>query len=125
MVQKKTDIILFLNKKDLFIECLKTTPLSHCFTQTRNWVGPQWEGPDYRPIPNNPEEDRLYFDTCYNHAIAFIQKAFFDVAESPEARSKIFPHVTCATDRDNIQVIFDHIQHTVILKNLHDGGLLG
>jgi len=102
----------------------KKTPLSHCFSKSHNWIGPQWEGPDYHPIPDNPEEDRKLFEMCYNHAIAFIQKTFFDVAETDEARSKIYPHVTCATDKDNIKVIFDYIQHNVILRNLQAGGLL-
>jgi len=85
---KKTDIILFLNKKDLFEECFKKISLSFCFSHEKNWPGTPWDGMDYHPIPNNTEEDQKNFEVCCNHAIAFIQHSFTDQAQTAEGKKK-------------------------------------
>jgi len=38
---------------------------------------------------------------------------------------QIYTHVTCATDTNNMRVVFNAVKDIVIRKNLQQGGLLG
>uniref|UniRef100_A0A3P9H9D2 Guanine nucleotide-binding protein G(o) subunit alpha n=2 Tax=Oryzias latipes TaxID=8090 RepID=A0A3P9H9D2_ORYLA len=71
-----TSIILFLNKKDLFAEKIKKSPLTICF--------PEYTGAN-----------------TYDDATAYIQVQFESKNRSPN--KEIYCHLTCATDTGNIQ----------------------
>ncbi|KAK0147364.1 Guanine nucleotide-binding protein G(o) subunit alpha [Merluccius polli] len=91
-----TSIILFLNKKDLFAEKIKKSPLSICF--------PEYTGPN-----------------TYDEAAAYIQAQFESKNRSPN--KEIYCHLTCATDTGNIQVVFDAVTDIIIANNLRGCGL--
>ncbi|KAG7214900.1 hypothetical protein INR49_005175 [Caranx melampygus] len=91
-----TSIILFLNKKDLFAEKIKKSPLSICF--------PEYTGPN-----------------TYEDAAAYIQAQFESKNRSPN--KEIYCHMTCATDTGNIQVVFDAVTDIIIANNLRGCGL--
>lgn len=91
-----TSIILFLNKKDLFEEKIKKSPLTICF--------PEYTG-----------------ETCYNEAAAYIQAQF--EAKNKSAQKEIYCHMTCATDTTNIQFVFDAVTDVIIANNLRGCGL--
>ncbi|KAI5620990.1 guanine nucleotide-binding protein G(o) subunit alpha [Silurus asotus] len=91
-----TSIILFLNKKDLFDEKIKKSPLSICF--------PEYTGPN-----------------TYDDAAAYIQAQFESKNRSPN--KEIYCHMTCATDTGNIQVVFDAVTDIIIANNLRGCGL--
>ncbi|XDV28768.1 hypothetical protein PO909_031983, partial [Leuciscus waleckii] len=91
-----TSIILFLNKKDLFAEKIKKSPLSICF--------PEYTGPN-----------------TYDDAAAYIQAQFESKNRSPN--KEIYCHLTCATDTGNIQVVFDAVTDIIIANNLRGCGL--
>ena len=57
--------------------------------------------------------------------VDFIRKQFLDRNESkgPGGR-QIYAHVTCATDRDNVEKVFNDVQHIVVNNSLVKGGLL-
>lgn len=94
---QRTSIILFLNKKDLFKDMIKKTPLTVCF--------PEYAGPnDYR--------------SCCNH----IKKAF--KARNRVAVKKIYTHFTCATDTNNIQKVFTYVKSIILRSHLIEIGLL-
>ncbi|ETO36108.1 GTP-binding protein (I) alpha subunit, partial [Reticulomyxa filosa] len=115
------ELILFLNKKDLFIEELKKKPLGICFTKAAGWDEEQWEGPDYFST-NNKEKDDEYFNVCYEAAIKFIQDVF--VSRNEVESRVVFCHVTMATDQKCIETVFWDVQNTVIRSNLRKGGLI-
>ncbi|RDD46908.1 Guanine nucleotide-binding protein G(o) subunit alpha [Trichoplax sp. H2] len=94
---KETSIILFLNKKDLFEEKIKSVSLTVCF--------PEYDG------------TKSYEDTSL-----FIQKQFIDRKQS--SQKEIYCHLTCATDTQNISVVFDAVTDIVISNNLRNCGLL-
>jgi len=120
---KKSELILFLNKDDLFREKLKAgISLSECFSERARWPGAPWEGPDYVPTGNDDAVDKNNFDECYAQAIKFIQDAFIRVNEYQNR--VIFCHVTCATDQDTVQKVFWDVQNIVIRANLRRGGLM-
>ncbi|XP_050716975.1 guanine nucleotide-binding protein G(o) subunit alpha [Eriocheir sinensis] len=92
----ETSIILFLNKKDLFEEKIKRSPLTICF--------PEYTG-----------------SMEYNDASAYIQAQF--EAKNKSTNKEIYCHMTCATDTTNIQFVFDAVTDVIIANNLRGCGL--
>jgi guanine nucleotide-binding protein G(o) subunit alpha len=91
-----TSIILFLNKKDLFQDKIKRSPLNICFTE---YTGPN------------------EFDS----AAEYIQAQF--VAKNKSTAKEIYCHLTCATDTQNVQFVFDAVTDVIITINLKGCGL--
>lgn len=104
------DVMLFLNKKDLFAEKIKVrgpsrptrapararaSPPTPCVRATRQTVDPgQWF----------PE----YTGGCdYAKAEAFFKQQF--VARVTDKKKEIFTYTTCATDTGNIKAVFDTV----------------
>jgi len=95
---KKTSIILMLNKRDLFAEKIKKVSLKKAF-------------PDFP----GPEGD-------YEAGVAYIQEQFH--LRKKDAAKQIYTHVTCATDKNNMRIVFNAVKDIVIRRSLADGGLL-
>jgi len=93
----ETSIILFLNKKDLFGEKIKKSPLTICF--------PEYTGAN-----------------TYDEAGSYIQMQFENL-NSRKGEKEIYTHFTCATDTGNIQFVFDAVTDVIIKNNLKDCGL--
>jgi len=92
---QKACIVLFLNKNDLFTEVIKNYPITKCFT---SYKGPL------------TEEDQ------YNY---IMQKY-----KSMVAPREIFVHRTCATNTDQIEVIFNIVNLEIIKRALTEAGLM-
>ncbi|XP_035498648.1 guanine nucleotide-binding protein G(o) subunit alpha isoform X2 [Scophthalmus maximus] len=91
-----TSIILFLNKKDIFESKICKSPLSICF--------PEYIGPD-----------------TYLDGIAYI-KGHYE-SKNKSTNKEVYSHVTCATDTNNIQFVFDAVTDVIIANNLRGCGL--
>ncbi|XP_010016683.1 PREDICTED: guanine nucleotide-binding protein G(o) subunit alpha-like, partial [Nestor notabilis] len=91
-----TSIILFLNKKDIFEEKIKKSPLSLCF--------PEYTGPN-----------------LFTEAVAYIQAQY--ESKNKSTNKEIYTHITCATDTNNIQFVFDAVTDVIIANNLRGCGL--
>lgn len=81
-----TPIVLLLNKRDLFEEKIKTEDLTVCF-------------PDYTGGNN------------FDNGVAFIKQKFL---EKNKTSRKVYSHVTCATDTENIKVVFNAMKAIVM-----------
>lgn len=92
----ETAIILFLNKKDLFEKKIQRQPLTVCF-------------PEYTGKSN------------YDQASKYIEDQFLKQNENP--RKLIYVHHTCATDTNNITVVFKAVQDILINKILDKMGV--
>uniref|UniRef100_A0A1A8F9P0 Guanine nucleotide-binding protein G(o) subunit alpha n=2 Tax=Nothobranchius korthausae TaxID=1143690 RepID=A0A1A8F9P0_9TELE len=92
-----TSIILFLNKKDLFEEKIKKSPLVICY--------PEYAG-----------------SNTYEEAAAYVQCQFEDLNKRKDTK-EIYTHFTCATDTKNVQFVFDAVTDVIIKNNLKDCGL--
>jgi len=92
----RTPIILFLNKSDLFEEKIKQKiPITEAF-------------PDY--------DGELEFQKC----IDFIFQKFFEVIKNED--QTIYLHVTCATDTENIHIVWKAVQDIILSKCLNSQG---
>jgi len=91
-----TSIILFLNKKDLFEEKILRSALTICF--------PEYSGAQE-----------------YGEAAAYIQAQF--EAKNKSTTKEIYCHMTCATDTQNVQFVFDAVTDVIIANNLRGCGL--
>jgi hypothetical protein len=57
----------------------------------------------------------------YDKTIEYIRDKF--VSLNPNPKKQIYYHVTCATDTNNVRVVFDAVRDTVLHKALRDSGL--
>lgn len=90
-----TSIILFLNKKDLFAEKIKKIDLNVCF---QNYMGGK----------------------NYDAAAEYLEKQFFK--RNNNETKTIYPHQTCATDTNNIRVVFDAVRDMILRAALNQTG---
>jgi hypothetical protein len=86
---KNVPIFLFLNKKDLFEEYIKTKPLKKCF--------PEYDG---------PEQDM-------NSALNYIMKKFESVVEKHNPQKKLSINVIAARVRREIKIAFGEVKETL------------
>eukprot|EP00126_Sphaerothecum_destruens_P001910 Sdes_comp15344_c0_seq1m4210 len=95
---RSASIILFLNKKDVLAEKVKTSPISAYF-------------PEY------------YGDTQdVNSVQEFILDMYVDLNRSET--KPIYPHFTCAPDTTNIKFVFEAVADTILTNNLRGYGLI-
>jgi hypothetical protein len=93
----QTPLVLFLNKSDLFREKIKHVDLSVCF--------PEYKG-----------------GADFERACAFTKAKFEALNKQPQTKA-IYPHVTCATDTENVQYVFNAVKDTLLTAALDDAGL--
>ena len=91
---KKTSVILFLNKKDLFEEKIMRSNIVDYF--------PEYDGPKYDAMA----------------ARDFVLEMF--LAENSYPKKQIFSHFTCATDTENIRIVFESVKQTILEKHMED-----
>lgn len=87
-----TSIILFLNKKDIFEDKIKTSPLTICF--------PEYCGGDE-----------------YHEAGSYIQLQFENLNRR-KGDKEVYTHFICATDTEDVQLVFDDVTDVIIKNNL-------
>ena len=97
---KNVDIILFLNKRDLFEDKIKLKAIESIE-----------EFEDYDGAPND------YDDGC-----EYFLKKFKSMNKNPT--KDIYHHVTCATDSENVRVIINACMTIVLKKTLQETGFM-
>mmetsp|Transcript_23880 Transcript_23880/g.35037 ORF Transcript_23880/g.35037 Transcript_23880/m.35037 type:complete len:360 (+) Transcript_23880:160-1239(+) len=95
----RSSIMIFLNKRDLFQEKIKTYDIVDWF-------------PAYKGEKND-----------YDAGVKFFLAKFLARNKSSTTR-QIYHHVTCATDTRNIQVVFNACKDIIMRDNLRNSGLL-
>ena len=88
----KSTIIIFFNKKDLFQEKIQYIPLTVCF--------PEYDGLDE-----------------YEEAVEYVRRKF-ELLNGGMVDREIHSHLTCATDTNNIRVVFDVVTDVIIKMNM-------
>ncbi|THD26571.1 Guanine nucleotide binding protein q polypeptide [Fasciola hepatica] len=95
---QSASVILFLNKKDILEEKI----------QYSNLV-------DYFPKFTGPPKDAI-------SARSFILKMYLDL--NPDSEKTVYSHFTCATDTENIRVVFVAVKDTILQANLKEYNLV-
>ncbi|KAL5289099.1 GNAQ.2 family protein [Megaselia abdita] len=90
----RSTFILFLNKTDLFEEKIETSNLE-----------------DYFPEYFGPKKDVLA-------AKQFILDLYLSSDNDSSSFRTIYHHFTCATDTENIHIVFDAVKDTILRENL-------
>jgi GTPase SAR1 family protein len=90
-------VLLFLNKRDLFEEKLKQTPLSSVFSDFNGGAS-------------------------YELAAQYMERKFLERA-SDDRRKQIYSHVVCATDQNNVAHVFNDVKDIIIRGALENSGL--
>lgn len=65
------------------------------------------------PLPAGP--------SAFTEAVAYIQAQY--ESKNKSAHKEVYTHITCATDTNNIQFVFDAVTDVIIAKNLRGCGL--
>jgi len=94
---RQTAMILFLNKCDLFRDKLHRVPLSQYFS-------------DY------------HGDNSYDSACDFVNSQFQKRCRNPT--KQIYCHITCATNTENVSVVFNAVKDIIIRASLAQAGLM-
>uniref|UniRef100_A0A914KG30 Uncharacterized protein n=1 Tax=Meloidogyne incognita TaxID=6306 RepID=A0A914KG30_MELIC len=92
----KSTMILFLNKKDLFEEKIKKLSLSILFLSYGGGLN-------------------------YDEGITFLRSRFQNVYKN---KSKLYIHETCATDTNQLDIVFNSVLKTIVSTNLKGMGVL-
>lgn len=93
-----TAMLLFLNKRDLFMDKIDKVPLNVC-PAFKDYTGQGYE------------EGCKYIEECY-------------VEKNCNPDKEIYCHVTCATDVGNVNAVFDAVKDIIIRESLRDAGLV-
>ncbi|XP_027023261.1 guanine nucleotide-binding protein subunit alpha-14 [Tachysurus fulvidraco] len=95
---QQSSVILFLNKTDILKEKIA---YSHLATYFPEFTGPQGD-------PKAAQE--------------FILKMYQE--QNPDKEKTVYSHFTCATDTENIRLIFAAVKDTILRSNLKDFNLV-
>jgi guanine nucleotide-binding protein G(o) subunit alpha len=91
----KTSFIMFFNKKDLFEEKIKHSPLTICF--------PEYTG-----------------ENEFEPATTYICEKF--ESKNLSSERDIYNHITCATDTSNVQIVFNSVIDTILTTSMRNSG---
>jgi len=97
---RETSIILFLNKRDMFLDKIKKVPLKVC------------------PVFADYAGENTYEAGC-----ELIENTFQSKNRNPE--KNIYSHITCATDTSNVAAVFNAVKDIIIRRSLGEAGLIG
>lgn len=97
---QKTAMILFLNKKDLFAQKISKKHIA----EVKEWR-------DFKGKEKN-----------YNDGIAYFLSKFLE--KKQQKTKDIYTHVTCATDTENVKVVFDASKDIILKFNLEASGFM-
>jgi len=103
---KETAMILFLNKKDLFSQKIKTTPLTVCFKE-------------FSGHANDEIETREYIKEQFKKLNQPVKQT-----NGRSEKKPLFCHYTCAIDRNSMERIFRDVQNVIIHSNLKKAALI-
>ena len=117
---RDTSMILFLNKTDLFRQKLKTVPV-----RVTDGPAPRYKefaGPYVKPGGADMVDGNPAFEDCYNAAADFFLQLFLRRKEN--AAKEVYSHFTCATDTNNIKVVFNVCKDVILKAHLRGSGFM-
>ncbi|XP_077462759.1 guanine nucleotide-binding protein subunit alpha-14-like isoform X2 [Stigmatopora argus] len=98
-----TSIILFLNKTDILADKIQTSDLKKYF-------------PGFMGRRQDPVDARKYIEKLYQQQT--------NSQDNKVEGKALYTHPTCATDTENIRKVFSDVKDTVLLRSLHEYGIV-
>jgi len=117
---RKTSMILFLNKKDLFREKLATIPFrveSGDSARYKDFIGPHVVSGSESSKIGTPD-----YEKCYDAARDYLLQLF--LKRNKQVNTEVYHHVTCATDTENVKVVFNACKDIILKSNLRGSGFM-
>lgn len=127
---QKTEIILFLNKRDLFTDKINHVPLTACDEIFR---------PDevrVRSRDDDDDPDKFHYikledpEAFYNLPTPFeagceaIKQQFLDQFNVEGRLESNYIHLTSAIDKDNFRLVFNEVKEIIVKQSLGAAGLM-
>lgn len=112
-------MIVFLNKKDLFQQKIKTHDIKDIFDKHIEILNEKYDASEFL--------DRFspYKGGCdYNAATKYIADYFCKLNRNTDAKKTVYPHLTCATDTKQMTEIFNDVRDVVLRHMLIDHNIL-
>jgi len=103
----ESSMLLFLNKKDLFIEKIQSVGIKETFEPV--FLKKYPDGQPYEGTPNSYGEGLQYFSNLF-------------LGQCQVPKKLVYVHVTCATDTENVRVVFEACKETILQANLQNAG---
>merc|ERR1712232_417410 len=110
---EQIDIILFLNKSDLFREKLGSHPFRVEGERFMDFDGPHCVPGEPSANVGTPE-----YEACYNAALQYLVNRF--LSQDNNKNRHVYHKVTCATDEDNVRTVFNATRDIVLRDVLQD-----
>lgn len=104
---RETSIILFMNKKDLFEEKIRRV-------NPKDVMAPNGSKP-WGDFPGELGDEQAGFD--------YFGEKFLSMNQDPETHA-VTKHNTCATDTDNVRVVFETCKSVILEENLSNAGFM-
>jgi len=104
---RETSIILFMNKKDLFEEKIRRV-------NPKGVTAPDGSTP-WGDFPGELGDEQAGFD--------YFGEKFLAMNQHPENHN-VTKHNTCATDTDNVRVVFETCKSVILEENLSNAGFM-
>jgi len=98
---ENTSMILFLNKRDLFEQKISRSSIKAAHEDFEDFAGK----------PND-----------YDDGVEYFKNKFLSMNQKKQ--KQIFTHVTCATDPENVGVVFNACKETILRSNLQGSGFM-
>lgn len=117
---KSTSMILFLNKNDLFREKIKTIPITISSGPKKRYE--QFPGPYVKIGTPEAEFGHPDYEAAYTAAKDYFVQLF--LRRNQQTNKEIYHHVTCATDTNNIKVVFNAAKDIILKDNLRGSGFM-
>jgi hypothetical protein len=115
-----TSIVLFLNKCDLFKEKIKRVDLKVCFADYDGKL-PPFQAIS-RSSQTHPSSPRLFLGGLdYDNGVNFMKDKFLNLNRDSSSK-KIYTHITCATDTDNVRFVFNSVKDIFLHQGLSKVG---
>lgn len=116
---EESSMILFLNKRDLFEEKIKTKPINSV-KLWEDYSGAQY---DNNLPPEHGNNRKAVADGQEYFYMKFIPEEIRGLG--PNMRRKgLFKHFTCATDTENMKPIVDACKETILKQSLEESGFM-
>ena len=110
----------FLNKLDVFREKLTKVPIKIDSGKDKRYT--DFQGPYIKPGTQSAIIGTPEYEDCYVAAEEYLLNLF--LKQNKVANKEVYHHVTCATDTENVQIVFNACKDIILKGNLRGSGFM-